>query len=382
MVIAPATTATIRIPLARPDITEAERARVNRVLESPYLSLGPEVQGFESDLARCAGLAHAIATNSGTSALHLAMLALGIGPGDEVITTPFSFIASSNCILYVGARPVFADIDPHTLTIDPAAIDERITPRTKAVLAVDVFGHPADWDRLQEIAGRRGLALVEDAAEALGASYKGRPAGSFGDLSVFAFYPNKQITTGEGGALLTNNPFIARDARSRRNQGRGADGRWLRHERLGYNYRLSDINCALGRAQLERLPEILAARERVALRYNRLLEEVPEIERPFAAEHVAISWFVYVVRLRPGYTRAQRDRVMGHLRARGIAAGDYFPCIHLEPVYRNDLGYREGQYPVSEDISSRSFALPFFSRLSDEEAREVVDCLKEAVAAV
>ncbi len=372
----------MKVPLARPDITDLERQYVLRVLESPFLSLGPELPAFEEELASQAGVPFAVATNSGTSALHLATAALDLGPEDEVITTPFSFIASANCILFQGAQPVFADIDPFTLALDPDRAEECITPKTKAILAVDVFGHPAPWDRLEALAARYNLALIEDAAEAIGSKYQGRSAGSFGDAAIFAFYPNKQITTGEGGVLLTKDPDLARIARSLRNQGRSEGNGWLHHERLGYNYRLSDIHCALGRAQLQRLPEILASRERVASHYQQALADLPEIERPSVAENISMSWFVYVVRLASGYTAAHRDRLLQLLRDQGIECGNYFPCIHLEPFYRSRFGYREGDYPIAEEISGRTVALPFHGGLGGDEIEYVVSGLKRALASL
>ena len=372
----------MNVPLARPDITDLEREAVLRVLETQYLSLGPELPAFEQKLAECAGVPYAVAVNSGTSALHLAVAALGIGPADEVITTPFSFIASANCILFQGATPVFADIDPCTLALDPDLVGECITPRTRAILAVDVFGHPAQWDRLEALAEQYGLALIEDSAEAIGAGFRGRPAGSFGDAAVFAFYPNKQITTGEGGALLTSRPEIAQTARSMRNQGRGEEDGWLHHERLGYNYRLSEINCALGRAQLHRLPELLDARAQVADWYSRALAGIPEIETPIVADDVTMSWFVYVIRLSRDYTTAQRDRVLDFLGERGIGCNKYFPPIHLTSFYQDRFGYQEGDYPVTESVASRSIALPFFGGLEEDEVHYVVSTLKDAIASL
>jgi len=366
------------IPLAQPDLTEREVEAVVRVLRTSRLSLGPVLEAFERRLAAVAGVKHAVAVNSGTSALHLCVKALDIKEGDEVITTPFSFIASANCVLYERARPVFVDIDPHTLNLDPGRVERAITARTKAVLAVDIFGHPAEWDALADIARRHGLKLIEDAAEALGAEYKGRRAGSFGDVAVFAFYPNKQITTGEGGAVLTDDAEIAELCRSLRNQGRGEDstGGWLRHERLGYNYRLSDLNCALGLAQLERLGELLQKRERVARLYNERLEPLEQrglLQRPYVAPHVKMSWFVYVIRLD---RRFDRDSVMRQLRARGVECADYFPPIHLQPVYRA-LGYKPGDFPITEDVASRTLALPFHPRLTESEVDRVVATLEE-----
>lgn len=373
----------MKVPLSRPDITELEREAVLRVLETSTLSLGPEVSAFEEELAACAGVRHAVVVNSGTSALHLAVAALGLGPGDEVITTPFSFVASANCILFEGATPVFADIDPRTLSLEPRRVEERITEDTKAILAVDVFGHPALWEQLDDLADRYGLALIEDSAEAIGATYRDRPAGSFGDAAIFAFYPNKQITTGEGGALLTQQAEIAQVARSMRNQGRSENGGgWLSHERLGYNYRLSDINCALGRAQLRRLPELLDARAQVADWYSRALAGIPEIETQIVADDVTMSWFVYVIRLSRGYATAQRDRVLDFLEERGIGCNKYFPPIHLTSFYQDRFGYQEGDYPVTESVASRSIALPFFGGLKEDEVHYVVSILKDAVASL
>ncbi len=371
------------IPLARPDLTEREVEAVVRVLRTPRLSLGPVLKAFERKLAEVAGVKHAVAVNSGTSALHLCVKALGIEEGDEVITTPFSFIASANCILFERAKPVFVDIDPDTLNLDPELVETAITKRTRAILAVDVFGHPAEWDALTHIAKEHGLKLIEDAAEALGAAYKGRPAGSFGDAAVFAFYPNKQITTGEGGAVLTGEDEIVKLCRSLRNQGRGegSTAGWLQHERLGYNYRLSDVNCALGLAQLERLDELLAQREHVAQLYNERLEPLERrglLRRPHVAPHVRMSWFVYVVRLEDRFTRRERDLVLEKLRAQGVECADYFPPIHLQPVYRA-LGYKPRDFPVAEAVAQRTLALPFHTRLTPDDVDYVVKQLEAAL---
>lgn len=364
------------IPLARPDITEHEIQSVVSVLRTPYLSLGPKLGEFEHKIASYVGVRYAIAVNSGTSALHLIVRALGLKEGDEVITTPFSFVASSNCLLFERVRPVFVDIDPQTLNIAVSQIEARITPQTKAILAVDVFGHPAEWDELERIAQRYNLKLIEDSAEALGAEYKGRKAGSFGDAAVFAFYPNKQITTGEGGVVLTDNEEIARFCRSVRNQGRGEGDEWLQHERLGYNYRLSDINCALGIAQLERLEEILKKRERVAQMYNERLQHIKGVRIPYVAPHVKISWFVYVIRLSEDYTQTDRDRILKELRAHGIGCSNYFSPIHLQPFYRELFGYKPGDFPVTESVAARTIALPFYNNLSEDQIDYVVTTLR------
>jgi perosamine synthetase len=367
------------IPLARPDITEQEIEAVISVLSTPNLSLGPKLEEFEKKIAEYVGVHHVVAVSSGTSALHLVIIALDIGEGDEVITTPFSFVASANCILYERANPVFVDIDPQTWNIEVNRIEEKITERTKGILAVDVFGHPADWDRLQEISEKYNLRLIEDAAEALGAEYKGRRAGSFGDGAVFAFYPNKQITTGEGGAILTDNEETADLCRSLRNQGRSKGGGWLEHERLGYNYRLSDIHCALGIAQLERLDEILRSRERVAQLYNERLKEIDEVVVPYVSSDVRKSWFVYVIRLSDDFTQEDRDRILQELKGRGIGCNNYFSPIHLQPFYRKIASYKEGDFPVTEAIAARTVALPFYGNLTEEEIELVCDHLRELV---
>jgi len=367
------------IPLARPDITEQEIEAVISVLSTPNLSLGPKLEEFEKKIAEYVGVHHVVAVSSGTSALHLVIIALDIGEGDEVITTPFSFVASANCILYERANPVFVDIDPQTWNIEVNRIEEKITERTKGILAVDVFGHPADWDRLQEISEKYNLRLIEDAAEALGAEYKGRRAGSFGNGAVFAFYPNKQITTGEGGAILTDNEETADLCRSLRNQGRSKGGGWLEHERLGYNYRLSDIHCALGIAQLERLDEILRSRERVAQLYNERLKEIDEVVVPYVSSDVRKSWFVYVIRLSDDFTQEDRDRILQELKGRGIGCNNYFSPIHLQPFYRKIASYKEGDFPVTEAIAARTVALPFYGNLTEEEIELVCDHLRELV---
>jgi perosamine synthetase len=367
-----------RIPLSRPDIGEAERVAVLEVLESGRLSLGPRVPEFEAALARRAGVAHAVATSSGSTALHLAVRALGLGPGDEVITTPFSFVASSNCLLFEGVRPTFVEVEPDTLNIDPARVRDAVSERTRAILAVDVFGHPADWPALRGLADERGVRLIEDAAEALGSRLGGRPAGSLGDMGIFGFYPNKQITTGEGGALVTNDAGIAELCASLRNHGRAADGDlWIEHKRLGFNYRLSDIACALGVAQLERLDEMMERRARVAAWYDQRLAGLDALRRPGVRDGVQLSWFVYVVRLADEYRRADRDRIIDGLHGRGIGCRNYFPPIHLQPFYGERFGWAPGDFPVTEAAAERTIALPFFSGLSEAEVDEVVSSLRE-----
>jgi len=370
------------IPLARPDITQQEIEAVLAVLHDSYLALGPRLSAFEQAMARSVGVCHAIATNSGTSALHLVVRALGIGPGDEVITTPFSFIASANSILFEGARPVFVDIEPDTLSIDPERIEAAITPRTKAILAVDVFGHPADWPALERIAKRHRLHLIEDSAESLGSTLDGRPCGSFGDAAIFGFYPNKQITTGEGGVVVTNDAQVAKLCRSMVNQGRGEEGGWLDHVRLGYNYRMDEMSAALGISQLERLDEIIAARSQVAGWYAASLSEAKTVVAPRVSASVGMSWFVYVVRLAEGFTGEDRDRILKGLEERGIGCRNYFAPIHLQPFYRELLGTKEGDFPITESVARRTIALPFFNRMTQNEVQTVVEALRELVTSV
>ena len=359
------------IPLARPNITQAEIDAVTAVLRTPNLSLGPKGPEFETAFARHCGTRFAVACSSGTAGLHLLVRAMGIGPGDEVITTPFSFVASANGIVMEGAKPVFVDIDVHTWDIDPKRIEAAITPRTKAILPVDVFGQVADMDAIVEIARRRGLRVIEDSCEALGSRYRGRPAGSFGDAGVFGFYPNKQITTGEGGMIVTDDASIADLCRSMRNQGRETDGGWLAHPRLGYNYRLSDINCALGIVQLQRLDEIMAARSRVHAAYRERLKDEQRISSQKVHAGAEVSWFVFVVRLAQRYTPNDRERILKTLAARGIGCSNYFAPIHLQPFYTERYGYRPGDFPVCEALAARTLALPFHHELTEADLDRV-----------
>lgn len=370
----------MNIPLSNPDITELEISYVTQVLKTPDLSLGPKLVEFESKMAAFIGRKHAIAVNSGTSALHLIVRALGIKDGDEVITTPFSFIASANCILFERAKPVFVDIDPLTFNIDVTRIEERITERTKVILAVDVFGYPADWDRLEQVARKHNLKLIEDSCEALGAEYKGKKAGTFGEAATFAFYPNKQMTTGEGGIIVTDNSAIANLCRSMRSQGQEDGNECLEHKRLGYSYRLSDINCALGIAQLERIEELLRNRETVARMYNTKLKDWPEVKIPFSTLKVKRSWFVYMISLEDSYSKDNRDKILRELRKRGIGCSNYFQPIHLQPFYMEMFGFRKGDFPVTEHVSERTIALPFYSKLTEPEVNFVVDNLKGIIS--
>lgn len=366
----------LSIPLSNPDITDRECRAVLEVLQSSNLSLGPKVVEFERKIASYAGRRHAIAVNSGTSGLHLVVKSLGLGSGDEVITTPFSFIASSNCLLYEGVKPVFVDIEPDTYNIDPELIERAITKRTRAILAVDVFGQPARYDALDRLAQKHGLVVISDCCESIGSVYKGRPAGSFGVAGVFAFYPNKQITTGEGGAIVTNDDKLAALCRSFRNQGRGEKGGWLAHERLGYNYRLSDISSALGIVQLDRIEEIVQKRRDVAATYGRLLGGVKELRLPFIDPGVdRMSWFVYVVQLAEKFSRSERDYIVQHLSRAGIGANTYFQPIHLQPFYVERFGFKEGDFPITESISQRTIALPFHNQLGADSATIVAQRL-------
>jgi len=366
-----------QIALSRPDISTAEIEAVTEVLRTPYLSLGPKLSAFEQTFTHRLGVNHAVATSSGTAALHLLWRALGLEPGDEVITTPFSFIASANSILFDGGRAVFVDIDPETWQIDADRIQAAITPKTRALLPVDVFGALPDLDAIRAIAKKHHLRLLEDSCEALGASYKGRLAGTIGEAGTFGFYPNKQITTGEGGMVVTNDDQIAFLVRSLRNQGRDPDVRWLQHARLGFNYRISDINCALGIVQMQRLDEILAKRARVAGWYRERLADEPRVKTMKIRDDVQIAWFVMVVRLSDDYSQQDRDRILSGLREAGVACSNYFTPIHLQPFYQEQHGYRPGDFPVTEALSARTVALPFHNHLSEADVDTVVRELRQ-----
>jgi perosamine synthetase len=366
----------MRIPLSRPDITEREIERVVEVLRTPYLSLGPTLGQFEGAFAAYLGRRRAVAVNSGTSGLFLSLLALGIGPGDEVITTPFTFIASATTIMMTGARPVFVDIDGTSLNMDPRRIEAAITERTRAILPVEIFGNLAAFDRICDVAERHHLPVVEDSCEALGSALRGRKAGTFGTVGVFGFYPNKQITTGEGGMVVTDRDDLADACLSLRNQGRGAGAGWLAHERLGYNYRLSDINCALGLVQLSRIDEIKAMRRRVATWYQEMLAEEDRLIVPREVDGCEISWFVFVVRLAQEFGLPQRDRVLQEMSRQGIQVGNYFPPVHLQPFIAQRYGYSRGDFPTAESVSQRTIALPFHNRLTEDEVAIVCGTLR------
>jgi perosamine synthetase len=366
------------IPASRPVIGDRERELVLEVLESGHLSLGPRLRRFEAAFAERLGIEHASAVSSGTAGLHLATRAAGVQRGDEVITTPFSFVASANCVVYEGAKPIFCDIDPRTLNLDPAAAAAAVTERTSGLLPVHIFGHPADMPAFERLAAERHLWVVEDACEALGAQHgDGTPVGARGNPAVFAFYPNKQMTTGEGGIVVSPDAATKERIDSERNQGRAPDMGWLDHDRLGYNYRLSDIACALGIAQLEKLDDLLSGRERVAALYNQALADIEGLELPCSdADGDRRSWFVYVVQLPRDL---DRDDTIHALRERGIDSKPYLPAIHLMTYYREAFGHREGEFPVCEDVSARSIALPFFPGLTEGEVDQVAGELKQLI---
>ena len=367
------------IPLARPLLGAREEELVVETLRSRRLALGSRLGEFEEVLAGWLGVRHVSAVSSGTAGLHLAIRAAGVEAGDEVVTTPFSFVASANCMLYERARPVFCDIDRRTLNIDPAAAAAAVSHRTTGLLPVHIFGYPADIPALERLARERALWLVEDACEALGAMHgDGVRVGARGNLAVFAFYPNKQLTTGEGGVVVAPTASLRERVDSERNQGRAPDMGWLDHDRLGFNYRLDDIACALGLAQLERLEAMLNARARIAATYSEALAGIEGLELPCPDEDgERRSWFVYVVQL----PRAlDRDAVIRALRGRGVDSKPYLPAIHLMSFYRERFGHREGEFPVAEDVAARSIALPFFPELSEAQQGRVVDALRAVVA--
>ena len=368
------------IPLARPLVADREEELLLEALRSRRLALGPRLGEFETALARRLGVERVSAVSSGTAGLHLAIRSAGVQPGDEVVTTPFSFVASANCMLYEGARPVFCDIDRETLNLEPGAAAAAVTERTSGLLPVHVFGHPADMPALERLAADRGLWIVEDACEALGAVHAdGSLVGARGNLAVFGFYPNKQLTTGEGGAIVCADAAAKERIDSERNQGRAPDMGWLDHDRLGFNYRLDELSCALGLAQLERLDGMLADRARVADLYAAALGGIEGLQLPSRGERGdRRSWFVYVVQLPPS---VDRDAAVVALRQRGVDSKPYLPAIHLMSFYRERFGHREGEFPVCEDVARRSLALPFFPELREGQVERVAEALREVIAA-
>ena len=367
----------MQIYLSRPDISEKEIEAVSAVLRTPNLSLGPKLTEFEEAFSQYICLKHAVAVNSGTSGLFLCMLAMGIGESNEVITTPFTFISSATSIMMAGASPVFVDIDPVSLNIDTAKIESKISDKTKAILPVEVFGNPAGMDKVCEIAHKHNLIVVEDSCEALGSALNGKKAGTFGTMSVFAFYPNKQITTGEGGMILTDDDDLADMCVSLRNQGRAKDSGWLNHERLGYNFRLSDINCALGIVQLSRIEQFKAKRRQVAQWYQEMLADDDRLIVPAEPDGCEISWFVFVVRLVENSAHRQRDRILEAMRGQNIQVSNYFSPVHLQPFMVERFGYKQGDFPVTESVSKRTIALPFYNNLTQDEVAIVCKTLKD-----
>jgi perosamine synthetase len=362
------------IPLARPYVGDREEELVLDVLRSGNLALGPLHRRFEEVFADVVGTRHAISCSSGTAGLQASVHRLGIGPGDEVITSSFSFISSANVILLQHATPVFAEMDERTFNLDPDAVEAAITPRTRAIIPVHIFGYPCEIDRITAIARRHGVEVVEDACEALGASIHGRAVGTHGNPAVFGFYPNKQLTTGEGGMITTDDGGVARELRSIVNQGRSDNGDWLVHQRVGFNFRMDEMSAAVGLAQLEKLDTLLEGRERVARRYGELLAGAPGISLPYQGPHTR-SWFIYYVRLDD---KIDRRAVIGGMAARGIATRPYLPAIHLQPAYR-ELGWQEGALPVTERVSRATLALPFFIQLEDEDIEYVCSSLREVI---
>jgi perosamine synthetase len=362
------------IPIAKPHIDEKDIEGVKKVLESGMLSLGPKLSEFEEKFAEFIGTKYAIAVSSGTSGLHLCMKALNLKEDDEIITSPFSFISSSNCILYEKAKPVFVDINEQTKNIDPEQIEKAITPKTKAILPVHIFGEPCDMESIIKIAEKYKIPVIEDACEAIGTIYNGKKVGSFGLASVFAFYANKQMTTGEGGIVCTNNEMVYNLCKSLRNQGRAEDMQWLDHNKLGFNYRLNDLSCSLGITQLQKIDFLIKEKEVLAKKYNEILLDIPNIKLPKETEHK--SWFVYTINLDQKYNR---DKIIKEMQKRGIATKPYLPSIHLQKFYRDTFNYKEGDFPVSEKISNTSLALPFFIGLKDDEINYIKQNLKEVL---
>lgn len=361
--------------MSAPDLDATDEASVIAALRSGILGIGPYAEEFEELAAEVAGTTHGVAVSSGTAGLHLIVHALGIGRGDEVLVPSFTFAASVNAIIYEGATPIFVDIESETYNLDPAELVARRTPKTRAAMVVDVFGHPADWDAIGTAA--EALTLIDDCCEAIGALYRERPMGCFGTAGCFAFYPNKQMTTGEGGMIVTDDATLAALCRSLRNQGRGEMGAWLQHERLGFNYRMDELSAALGVSQIRRLDTFLAKRAEVAQMYSDRLAAFDWLRLPIVKPHVTMSWFVYVITLSPDI---DREVIVESLASRGIPSRAYFPPLHLQPYIRERFGTREGMLPVTEDIARRTLALPFHNGLTEEQVDHVVHALGRAVS--
>lgn len=359
-----------KYPIAKPYLTNNDRKSVMSVLKTDFLSLGPKLVEFERAFALKIGTKYACAVSSGTAGLHLAVIAAGVGPGDEVITPPFSFVASANCILYVGAKPIFVDINPATFNINPDGIEEKITAKTKAILVVHIFGQSADMDPIIKIAKKHKLEIIEDACESIGAVYKGKKTGTFGESAVFAFYPNKQMTTGEGGVIVTNNRKTYELCASLRNQGRAENMQWLDHKYLGYNYRMDEMSAALGLAQLQKLNFMIKQRQKIAGWYNKYFGSFSSVaETPATAEGNNHTWFVYVVKIRN--KKVDRDRVIEDLLKIGISTKPYLPSIHLFSFYKDKFGFKKGDFPVAEAVSRSSLALPFYIGLKEDDIKYI-----------
>jgi perosamine synthetase len=365
-----------RVSMSSAEINDADVQAVVDVVRSGRLALGPRTREFEALVAGYAGVEHAVAVNSGTSALHLLVRALGLGPGDEVLVPSFTFAASVNAMFFEGAMPIFVDVEPGTYNLDPDDLARKVTPKTRAIMAVDIFGHPAEWDAITQVAASNNLHILDDSCEALGAEYKGRKLGQFGDAAAFAFYPNKQMTTGEGGIIVTDDEEIARLCRSLRNQGRDEMGSWLKHVRLGYNYRMTEMSAALGVSQFQRLDSFLEKRARVAQIYTERLQDLDWVRPPVVKPHVRMSWFVYVITLAEGLSR---DAVMARMAEQGIPTRGYFAPIHTQPYIRERFGDLTGTLPVTESVARRTIALPFHNNLTEAEVEMVVRALQSAL---
>ncbi|MDP3792382.1 MAG: DegT/DnrJ/EryC1/StrS family aminotransferase [bacterium] len=367
-----------KYPIAKPYITKEDKKIVADVLSSGHLSLGPKHKEFEKKLAEKIGTRYACAVSSGTAGLHLAMIAANIKAGDEVITSPFSFVASANCILYVGAKPVFVDIDPLTYNMDPDKIERAITPKTKAILVVHIFGQPADMTRISKIAKKHNLKIIEDACESINAAHNKQKVGTFGESAVFAFYPNKQMTTGEGGMIVTNNEKIYKLCNSLRNQGRSENMQWLDHERLGYNYRMDEMSAALGISQLAKLDAMIKEYRTIANWYSQHLKPHQQLfQIPWTAAGNSHTWFVYVVTLKQA--KINRDKLITMLAEQGISTKPYLPSIHLFSFYKKQFGYKKGDFPIAEKVSNSAIALPFYIGLKKEDINYIVGRLIETV---
>lgn len=364
------------IPLSRPTIGKEEISSVVEVLKSGILSLGPKLEEFEKDFSRLIGVKYAIAVNSGTSGLHLALKSLGIKEGDEVITTPFSFVASANCALFENAKPVFVDVEEDTFNIDPDLIKEKIADKTKFILPVHVFGQTCDMDPILKTAKKNNLKVVEDACESIMATYKGKKSGTMGEVGVFAFYPNKQMTTAEGGMIVTNNEKAGILCKSYRNQGRSDNKQWLTHPRIGYNYRMDEINAAIGIEQIKKLPGFIKKRRALAKLYIEQLNDIDGITLPKIKEGNEHSWFVFPIIV----NERARNELISKLNSIGVQSKAYFdPCIHLQPFYREKYGYNEGDFPVAEKLSKTIVILPFYEQMKEEHIHIVVNSLKTAL---